>query len=94
MAYSLVNDSQQSDVTLTTQFGSWSYNGNGVEQNMPYLGHESNGILTTSEHANSAWWGTLVSSHSSFDPAPWMYTAGMGSPGIIWYWMRSYAAVQ
>ena len=58
MAYSFVSDSHQSDVTLTTQFGSWSYNGNGVEQNimMPYVGHESQWrILTTSEHASSAW---------------------------------------
>ena len=45
MAYSFVSDSHQSDVTLTTKFGSWSYNGNGVEQNImvPYVGHESNG---------------------------------------------------
>ena len=41
--YSFVSDSHQSDITLTTQFGSWSYNGNGVEQNMPHLGHEFNG---------------------------------------------------
>ena len=85
--YSFVNtDNSQTDVGLGTKFGSWEYADNNVEQRMPWRANAC-GLLTTSENPGGEWWGTLVSG-CGFGPAPWMGGAGMGNPGIIWYWVR------
>ena len=88
------NNNTQTNVTLNTKFGTWSYNDSGIEQRMPWYS-DCDGFLTTSNLCNGgAWWGTLISRESwSWDPAPWM-GAGCGSngcmeaPGVIWYWVR------
>lgn len=86
--YSFVNtDNSQTDVSLGTKFGVWEYADNNVEQRMPWYTNDY-GTLTTSNSANGEWWGTLVSNTQFFNPAPWMGGAGMGDPGIIWYWVR------
>jgi surface protein len=87
-AYSFVNtNNTQTDITLNTTFGSWTYNGSGVEKIMPWYSPGSCGEITTSNDANGDWWGTLVSS-CNFSPAPWMGCCGNSDPGIIWYWVR------
>jgi len=80
------------DITLSTKFSDWSYNGNGIEERMPWVetSATSNGKLTTSVSSSSAWWGTLIEASSSFSPAPWISgVSGVDNPGVIWYWMRS-----
>lgn len=85
--YSFVNSNNtQTDITINTKFDDWNYDNGNVEQHMPWYTNSS-GILTTSENADGEWWGTLVAS-SGWSPAPYMGTAGMGAPGIIWYWVR------
>ena len=85
--YSFVNpNNTQTDITINTKFDDWNYDNGNVEQHMPWYSNSS-GILTTSEDAGGEWWGTLVAS-SGWSPAPYMGTAGMGAPGIIWYWVR------
>lgn len=87
-AYSFVNtNNTQTDITLNTKFDSWSYQGSGIEQIMPWYSPGSCGKITTSNDANGDWWGTLVSS-CGFSPAPWLGCCGNSDPGIIWYWVR------
>lgn len=75
------------NITLDTKFGTWEYNGNGIEERMPYVS-TGNGLLTTSQSPNSGWWGTLIAKHNnSYTPAPWTY-AEIQNPGRIWYWVR------
>ena len=78
------------DITLNTKFGNWSYDGDGIEKRMPYYTPGAQGIITTSENPDGAWWGTLVARENSgpWSPAPWHYPGGGGWPGIIWYWVR------
>ena len=78
------------DITLNAKFGNWEYHNDGIEPRMPYYAPGSQGIITTSTHPDSAWWGTLVaqSSGDSWQPAPWHYPGDGGWPGIIWYWVR------
>lgn len=94
-SYSFSNgDNSQTNVTLKTKFGTWNYNDASIEQRMPWIPQESNcAWLTTSTSPGDQWWGTLIS-HCGFSPAPWIGSDGgsegeMGSPGIIWYWVRS-----
>jgi hypothetical protein len=77
-------------ITLNTKFGNWEYHNDGIEARMPYYAPGSQGIITTSTHPDSSWWGTLVarSSGDSWQPAPWHYPGDGGWPGIIWYWVR------
>lgn len=87
-AYSFVNSNNtQTDITLNTTFGSWTYNDSGIEKIMPWYSSGSQGAITTSNDANGNWWGTLVSTNG-FNPAPWMGCCGNSDPGIIWYWVR------
>ncbi|MES2853744.1 MAG: fibrinogen-like YCDxxxxGGGW domain-containing protein [Bacteroidota bacterium] len=87
-AYSFVNtNNTQTDITLNTKFDSWSYQGSGIEQIMPWYSPGSQGAITTSNDANGDWWGTLVSTNG-FSPAPWLGCCGNSNPGIIWYWVR------
>jgi len=91
-AYSFVSSSNtQTNVTINTKFGTWTYDDNGIEQRMPWYTN-CIGILTTSALCNSNNAGSLIATTGG-TPAPWI-TAGCGSegclpnPGIIWYWVR------
>ncbi len=86
-AYSFVNrNNTQTDITINTMFDSWSYQGSGVEQIMPWYAPGSCGAITTSSDPNGDWWGTLVSA-CGWSPVPWMGSWNQ-QPGIIWYWVR------
>lgn len=86
--YSFVKtNNTQTDVTINTQFSSWSYSNDGIEQRMPWYSPGSSGTITTSGDANGSWWGTLVSV-SGYNPAPWLGCCGNDHPNIIWYWVR------
>lgn len=90
--YSFVNtNSYQTNVTLNIKFGSWNYVGeNGISPRMPWY-RNHHGIITT-DNGSGNWWGTLISNHGGFHPAPWINDAGGGqpnpNPGIMWYWVR------
>lgn len=97
-AYSFVSTSNaQTDVTVNTKFGSWNYvtNNNGFAQRMPFRSTSAGsgyGLLTNSSGTGN-WFATLISTSSSYSPAPWLSDAGGGTssniaPGIIWYWVR------
>ena len=96
-AYSFVNtNNSQTNVTLNTKFGNWSYVGsnNGMAQRMPWYGYvgSNTGYLSLSDGTGN-WWGTLISNNSYYSPSPWISDAGTGgtamqNPGIIWYWVR------
>lgn len=76
------------DITLDTKFGSWTYSNNGIEERMPYYSNNTNnGILTTSELNSNSWWGTIIAGQSGWYTAPWI-SSGMSSPQYIWYWVR------
>lgn len=94
-AYSFVgSNNTQTDITINTKFGSWTYNDGGIEERMPWYSNcGSSGFVTTSSNCTgNSWWGTLISG-SGWNPAPWISsgcgTEGcMADPGIIWYWVR------
>jgi len=89
--YSFVaNNPNQTDITLNTKFGTWDYGDNGVEERMPWYTGDYYPTLTTNHNgfSDGAWWGTLVTMDGSWNPAPWMYNASNGWPGVIWYWVR------
>ena len=62
---------------------------------MPWLSKTAGtgaGILTLDDGSGN-WYGTMISSSSSYSPAPWLNDPGAGgtakpNPGIIWYWVR------
>jgi hypothetical protein len=77
------------NVTLTTKFGSWDYNNNGLEKRMPWFtaipsGIAGEAIFTTTHDDGGSWWGSLMVFSAGWDPAPW----NNNQPGIIWYWVR------
>ena len=90
--YSFVNtNNTQTNVTLTTKFGSWNYvSENGLSQRMPWR-RNHNGVLTT-DNGGGNWWGTLIATSGGWKPTPWIHSAGGGqanpNPGIMWYWVR------
>jgi hypothetical protein len=97
-AYSFVKtDNTQTDVTVTTKFGSWNYNtaNNGISQRMPWYSNTTGagtGYITLSSGTGN-WWGTMVSNNQYYSPSPWLSDASGGTstspnPGIIWYWVR------
>ncbi len=88
----LKGDNSQTNITLNTEFGTWTYNDAGIEQRMPWYS-DCSGFITTSILCNGgSWWGTLIS-NSGWTPAPWI-SSGCGTegcmpnPGLIWYWVR------
>jgi hypothetical protein len=88
----LKGDNTQTDITLNTKFGSWTYNDGGIEQRMPWYSNCSGYVTTSTDCGGGSWWGTLIS-NSGWTPAPWISngcgTEGcMPNPGIIWYWVR------
>ena len=90
--YSFVNsDNTQTNVTITTKFGTWNYHNGSIEERMPWYSN-SKGLITTSINPNDMWWGTLIAT-SGWDPTPYMNSDCGGddclpNPGIIWYWVR------
>jgi hypothetical protein len=85
-------DNTQTNITINTKFGTWTYNDAGIEQIMPWYSNCSGYITTSNACGGGSWWGTLIS-QSGWTPAPWISggcgTEGcMPSPGIIWYWVR------
>ena len=92
-AYSFVNATNtQTNITINTKFGTWTYNDGGIEQIMPWYSNCSGYVTTSSACSGGSWWGTLIS-NSGWTPAPWI-SGGCGvegcaaNPGIIWYWVR------
>jgi hypothetical protein len=92
-AYSFVNtDNSQTNVTINTKFGTWTYNDGGIEQRMPWYSNCSGYITTSLDCGGGSWWGTLVS-QGVWAPAPWINNGCgvegcMPNPGTIWYWVR------
>jgi len=78
--------------------GTWTYNDNGVEKRMPWYANNAaspgtsfvgSAIFTTTHDDGGSWWGTLMMTMTStFQPAPWQNDTGVGSPNVIWYWVR------
>jgi hypothetical protein len=95
--YSFVSQlNTNTNITLNTKFGNWTYNNSGIEERMPYFTPGAQGIITTSISPDGEWWGTLVARFNSggWRPAPWVGNSGYpgiganGYPDIIWYWVR------
>jgi len=89
--YSFVaTDNTQTDITLNTKFGTWDYDDSGVEARMPWYAGDYYPTLTTNVNGfnDGAWWGTLVTTDTSWNPSPWMSGWGNPNPGVIWYWVR------
>jgi hypothetical protein len=88
----LKGNNSQTDITLNTKFGTWTYNDGGIEQRMPWYSNCSGFITTSFDCGGGSWWGTLIS-NAGWTPAPWI-SSGCGTegcmqnPGIIWYWVR------
>jgi hypothetical protein len=59
------------------------YANNGA--NSPVVG---NAIFTTTNNDGGSWWGTLMTNNNQWVPAPWQSDTGVGSPYVIWYWVR------
>ena len=93
-SYSFVNtNNTQTNVTIDTKFGTWTYYENGgISQRMPWYAN-SEGFITTSTAGGGYWWGTLITAASGWNTAPWLQsgcgTEGcMEAPSRIWYWVR------
>ena len=85
-------NNSQTDITIDTKFGTWNYvSDNGISKRMPWYRNSIQGIIST-DNGGGSWWGTLITSSTTFNPAPWINDAGGGQtnrePGIIWYWVR------
>jgi hypothetical protein len=92
-AYSFVSTSNlNTNVSRIQNWGGWPSDGNdGIEERMPYLSPDSQGLLTTSFDPNNEWWGTIIQSSNWESPnvTPWIaYLNQCARPGIIWYWVR------
>jgi hypothetical protein len=92
-AYTFVKpDNTQTNITLNTKFGTWTYSDGGIEERMPWYSNCSGYITTSVQCDGGSWWGTLIS-NSGWTPAPWN-SSGCGTegcmqnPSIIWYWVR------
>jgi hypothetical protein len=85
-------DNTQTNITLNTKFGTWTYNDGGIEERMPWYSNCSGYITTSVQCDGGSWWGTLIS-NAGWTPAPWI-SSGCGvegcmqNPDIIWYWVR------
>ena len=92
-SYSFVKtNNSQTDITIDTKFGTWNYvSDNGISKRMPWYRNSIQGIIST-DNGGGSWWGTLITSSTTYNPAPWINDAGGGQtnrePGIIWYWVR------
>jgi len=88
----LQSTNSQTNITLNTKFGTWTYNDGGIEERMPWYSNCSGFITTSVQCDGGSWWGTLIS-NTGWTPAPWI-SSGCGiegcmqNPGIIWYWVR------
>ena len=76
---------------LYTKWNTWSINtntsgtNNALSNRMPWIG-TGNQTLSTWNNTGS-WWGTLASSSSGYNPAPYI-SPEKQQPGIIWYWVK------
>ena len=57
----LKGDNSQTDVTLNTKFGTWTYDDGGIEQRMPWYSNCQGYITTSVLCGGTSWWGTLIS---------------------------------
>lgn len=92
-AYSFVSTSNgNTNISLDTNFGDWTYNNDSYEQRMPYLAPGAEGLLTTSIDPNSNWWGTIIQSgYWENKTIPLIGAGGPAecrNPDQIWYWVR------
>ena len=90
-AYSFVSTSSENiSISLNQNWGDWFYGGSGIEERMPYLSPENQGLLTTSVDPNNDWWGTIIQSSTwEGQVTPWIaYLNQCARPSIIWYWVR------
>lgn len=89
-------DKLQTDVTLTTKFGPWKYQGGGIEKRMPWINLGSKvavaALLTTD--GTGGWWGTLMMKNSAptstkkaYNLGPWIHPQ---QPKLnkLFYWLR------
>jgi hypothetical protein len=92
-AYSFVNpantqtNSPAGYLVIKQKFGTWTYSDSDIEERMPWYSNGA-GFITTSNDANGNWWGTLITGTSGWITAPYLNTTSVGSPSIIWYWVR------
>jgi hypothetical protein len=96
------SDGFRQNITLLSSFntgasgsGTWSYNTSGLEKRMPWYANNGsnapyvgNAIFTTTNNDGGSWWGTLMTNNNQWVPAPWQSDTGVGSPYVIWYWVR------
>jgi hypothetical protein len=75
--------------------GTWTYNTDGIEKRMPWYANNGsnasyvgNAIFTTTHDDSGSWWGTLMTTATGWQPSPWQNHTGVGSPNVIWYWVR------
>ena len=54
-------DNTQTNITINTKFGTWTYNDGGIEQIMPWYSNCSGYITTSTFCSGGSWWGTLIS---------------------------------
>jgi hypothetical protein len=77
--------------TNLVQWNTWSINtgttnsNNSLSNRMPWI--DNNTQLLTTWNNTGSWWGTLASSNTSFNPAPYI-SPQKQQPGVIWYWVK------
>ncbi|MRX48548.1 fibrinogen-like YCDxxxxGGGW domain-containing protein [Pedobacter puniceum] len=91
-AYTFVKtDNSQTNVTRNTAWDTYDYSlslTNSIQPRMPWRGNiANNNAFITTDDGTGNWWGTLVTSNTTWDPSPWIENL-IQSPGIIWYWVR------
>ena len=72
---------------IKQKFGTWTYADSDIEERMPWYS-TGTGFITTSADPSGNWWGTLVTGTAGWTTAPYLSTTSVGSPSIIWYWVR------
>jgi hypothetical protein len=75
----------------------WNYSDNGIEHRMPWYANNPDNpgtnfvggaIITTTHDDSGAWWGTLMTTLTGWQPSPWQADTGYDNPSVIWYWVR------
>jgi len=96
------SDGFRQDITLILSFytgasgvGTWNYSTDGIEKRMPWYANNGsdasvvgNAIFTTTHNDGGSWWGTLITTATSWNPSPWQNDTSIGNPNVIWYWVR------
>jgi len=83
-------------VTNYAIIGSWSISpsssttGVSLYNRMPWLpGAGNDALLTTATNADNYWWGTLISSNTDFDPAPYIESLDADPVSIFYLFIES-----